>query len=520
MIQVYGIIFTRNTIVVLVCTLALQIDACVFISVNYDKKEEQMAKASINIQVAGGNSEKHMDRESKTTYLLDPDSKNNEYQTFKSSEDYLNAAKVAAKEITGRTMQKLAEKNFVQEAVLNLEENHTLDNVKKVFEDLQKEFGGFEVFKIAVHKDEGYFYHKNEELEYRPNRDIFFNEKDKTFYLDKNHTKEADLNQFEKRYNYHAHVLFTKFDMNKGKNARLNKSDMRKVQTITAKSLGMERGEEFSKAKRKSHWQLKEAHDIKRDVKKEVLAKKIDIDSLKKEVKSEMIAEGGHTKEDYKALNDKFKELQEQQKTDKLTIETLKAEVNTWKHSAMNWKEAKSYQDLYAEVKEENRVLEAKISDLNNLGVQADTKMDKNDLKAISELLEGTNSVGQYDKIMLLENLERFEKEDMSKDFAKMVREKGEHKKPSMMNKRHTVTFEMHDLKSFLQKLEDAQKLKEKVIKSAKELLNKFEKPLNAVKSFVHKHFTTPKAQERMRERQKEKAIEQEQSKKPKGMER
>ena len=329
-----------------------------------------MAKASINIQVASGNSEKHMDRESKTTYLLDPDSKKNEYKTFKSSKEFLAAAKVAAKEKTGRSMQKLAEKNFVQEAVLNLEENHTLDDVKKVFDNLQKEFGGFEVFKIAVHKDEGYFYHKKEELEYRPNRDIFFNEKDKKFYLDKNHTKEADLNQFEKRYNYHAHVLFTKFDMTKGKNARLNRSDMRKVQTITAKALGMERGEEFSKAKRKSHWQLKEAHDIKRDTKKEIkLATKKDLDKLKKEVRAEMVAEGGYTKEDYQALNKQFKELQEQVKAKDLTISDLKKEVNSWKHEAMNWQEAKTYKELYEdtkkenkELKEQNKALEAKIS--------------------------------------------------------------------------------------------------------------------------------------------------------------
>jgi hypothetical protein len=328
-----------------------------------------MAKASINIQVASGNSEKHMDRESKTTYLLDPDSKKNEYKTFKSSKDFLSAAKVAAKEKTGRSMQKLAEKNFVQEAVLNLEENHTLDDVKKVFDNLKQEFGGFEVFKIAVHKDEGYFYHKKEELEYRPNRDIFFNEKDKKFYLDKNHTKEADLNQFEKRYNYHAHVLFTKFDMTKGKNARLNRSDMRKVQTITAKTLGMERGQEFSKAKRKSHWQLKEAHDIKRDTKKELLAKQKDLDKLKKEIRAEMVAEGGYTKEDYQALNKQFKSLQEQVKAKDLTISDLKKEVNSWKHEAMNWQEAKSYKELYEntkkenlELEEQNKALEAKIS--------------------------------------------------------------------------------------------------------------------------------------------------------------
>jgi len=478
-----------------------------------------MAKASINIQVASGNSEKHMDRESKTTYLLDPDSKKNEYKTFKSSKDFLAAAKVAAKEKTGRSMQKLAEKNFVQEAVLNLEENHTLDDVKKVFDNLKEEFGGFEVFKIAVHKDEGYFYHKKEELEYRPNRDIFFNEKDKTFYLDKNHTKEADLNQFEKRYNYHAHVLFTKFDMNRGKNARLNRSDMRKVQTITAKSLGMERGEKFSKAKRKSHWQLKEAHDIKRDTKKEVLAKKKDIDLLKKEIRAEMVAEGDFTKDDYQALNKQFKELQEQVKAKDLTIDELKRSVNTWRNKSTNWEEAKTYKELYEEIKEEKIELEAKINNLKPLDVEMPQKSDKNDLKAISEELGRTNQVKQYDKTMLFENLDKFAKKDLSQDFAKMVREQGEHKKPSMLNKRHTVTLEMQDLKDFMQKLEDTQKLKEKLLESAKELINKFEKPLNAIKSYVHDHFIKPRAEEKMKERQKERTLEREQSK-DRGIER
>ena len=465
-----------------------------------------MAKASINIQVAGGNSEKHMDRESKTTYLLDPDSKNNEYQTFKSSKDYLAAAKVATKKITGRTMQKLAEKNFVQEAVLNLEENHTLDDVKKVFDDLKKEFGGFEVFKIAVHKDEGYFYHKKEELEYRPNRDIFFNEKDKTFYLDKNHTKKADLSQFEKRYNYHAHVLFTKFDMSKGKNARLNKSDMRKVQTIVAKSLGMERGEKFSKAKRKSHWQLKEAYDLKRDTKKSALAKKKDIDQLKKEIKAEMISEGGYTKEDYQALNKQFKELEEQRKADKLTIKTLKKEVNEWKHKAMNWRESKSYKELYEEAKKENKALEAKISDFNALGILNHQKRKKNDLRAIYELLNDTNGVGQYDKMMLFRSMEEFEKSKTVEDFAKFVREKGEHKKPSIFNKQHTVTFEMHDLEQFRDKLAEAERLKKRLLESTKELLSKFEKPLNAIKNFLHENFIKPKLNEKVREKTQNKS--------------
>lgn len=277
-----------------------------------------MAIASINFQSAGANSEKHMDRESKVTYLLEPDSKKNEYKTFKSAKDYLSAAKVVAKEKTGRSMQKLAEKNFIQEAVVNLESRHTLEDVKNTFDNLKEEFGGFEVFKIAVHKDEGYFYHKSEDLEYRPNKDIFFNENDKKFYLDKNYSKEADLSQFEKRYNYHAHVLFTKFNINKGKNCRLNKKDMRDIQTIVANSLGMERGKINSQAKRMTHYQLKDLHDKSRQSKVNTL-EKYNFRDMQKKITSLENA----SVEDKKQLH----KLNSQVKNSKATIQELNSKI-------------------------------------------------------------------------------------------------------------------------------------------------------------------------------------------------
>jgi hypothetical protein len=241
-----------------------------------------MSIASINIQSAKSTSKAHMSRDKnhKITYLLDPDSNGNEYKSFLNYEKYLDAAMLAAKKLTGRKIQQKAIDNFVQEAVLNLENFHTVANVEKVFIELKKEFGGFEIFDIAIHRNEGYFYNFKEDLEYRPNRDIFFNAQDKNFYLDSKLKNKADLSQFEKRYNFHAHVLFSKFDMTTGKNPRLKKSDMSKIQTISANALGMQRGELFSKAKRMSHWQLKKAHDLKRDekkVKNQTLAKQKDL---------------------------------------------------------------------------------------------------------------------------------------------------------------------------------------------------------------------------------------------------
>jgi len=396
-----------------------------------------MAKASINFATAkgGGESEKHMDRDPdhKVTYLLDHDSKNNEYKTYRSSSDCLGKAKVAAKEITGRKMQQKAIDNFVQEAVVNLNENHTVEDVKKVFDEFQKEFGGFEVFKIAVHRDEGVFVDTehdikdleydsktltwikdgedvtNEVYDYAPNRNIFYNAEDKNWYLDKKFTEQIDTNKLQIKMNYHAHVQFTKFDMSQGRNARsaetkngkrshgLTKSDLSKIQDINAQILGMQRGEKFTKTKRMNHYQVKQAHDSKREIKKQVKAKKKDIDNLKDEIRAEMIAEGGHTPDEYKALNVKFKALQEQRKNDELTIKDLKAEVNRWKHEAMNWKEAKSYKELYEEIRDENLDLKKQNKTLQaNIGVTATeetTKDIKDNSRPVSELIHHSSTL-------------------------------------------------------------------------------------------------------------------------------
>jgi len=326
-----------------------------------------MSISSINFQTAKATSKVHMNRDEnhKITYLVDPDSKENSYKSFLDAEKYLADAQVAAKKLTGRKMQQKAIDNFIQEALVNLEAHHTIGDVEKVFIELKKEFGGFEIFDIAIHHDEGYFYNPKEDLEYRPNRDIFFNDQDRKFYFDSKFKNESDISQFEIRYNLHAHVRFTKFDLTKGKNPRLQKSDMSKIQTITAKSLKMQRGELWSKAKRMSHWQLKAGYDKKRDekkVKNQTLAKQKD---LKAEIKNLRAAlqELGAVREDYAKLEQVNKELKEQIKQKKLTEQELKKKINHWRHEAISWREGKKYKDLYEEVTQENKALKKELEE-------------------------------------------------------------------------------------------------------------------------------------------------------------
>ena len=454
-----------------------------------------MAKASINFATAkgGGESEKHMDRDKdhKVTYLLDNDSKNNEYKTYRSSQDYLDAAKLATKEKTGRSMQKSAEQNFIQEALLNLNENHTIEDVEKVFEDLQKEFGGFEVFKISIHRDEGVFLDTkhdlkdleydarsltwikegvdvtNEVIDYAPGRNIFYNKDDKNWYLDKQLTKEADTSKYQTKINYHAHVQFTKFDMSQGKNARLQKKDMSKIQDINAKSLKMERGINYGKegkaaAKRMNHYQLKQEIDKKRDLKLTV-AKVKDINTLKDEIKKEMIAEGGHSKEEYQSLNKLFKDLKADHKEQKLTIDDLNEKINHWKHEAMNWKESKTYKDLYENSKKENedlkKELQAKIS-INP--TPSPTNTSKNDLKPISDELYQElephvkkNENSKDDLIALESTINKTLNTDLNKLIEKNIKE---HEiKVGVMGGKVSVDqlVDINGLKKDLNKLQD-----------------------------------------------------------------
>ena len=226
---------------------------------------------SFNTQNITTHSQNHINRISEVSYLIEPNSENNLYKKSELEiEDFKLQAQEAYKEKTRQSMQKKQLDSLIKEAVITVKQDTDIEDIEKLFNNLHKEFGGHTIFEVAIHKDEGYFYHKEEELEYRPNANMHYNKEDQNFYLDKKHTKQANMQDFEKRYNYHAHIIYSTFDLDKG-SGRMNREDMRKVQTITAESLDMERGEHNSKSKRMSHWQLKEQADKVREVKEQML---------------------------------------------------------------------------------------------------------------------------------------------------------------------------------------------------------------------------------------------------------
>ena len=429
------------------------------------------------------------DENHKITYLIDPDSTENTYKSFLPAEEYLADAMLAAKKLTGRKMQKKAIDNFTQEALINLESFHTIADVEKVFIELKKEFGGFEIFDIAIHHDEGYLYHRDKDLEFRPNRDIFFNTSNQKFYLDSKLQEEADLTKFDKRYNIHAHVRFSKFDMSTGKNPRLQKSDMSKIQTITAKSLGMQRGELWSKAKRMSHWQLKAAYDKKRDEKeksqKKNLAKQKDLKSEIGKLRAEL-QELGAVRADYAKLEQVNKELKKEIQEKNLTVYELRQKMTLWRHEETNWENGKKYKDLYAKSNEENQKLKKELETLKN--VQAEQKGYENTKKEQETVLEPLTN-----EIELLSNEFQLQ---LSDSFLKVAAVHSVdlllEKNTKLVEKKsflYTETKEELDLKGFISDLKTVEAKHQSNYRKFEKIINSLKNVLKKVKSLFKNPF-------------------------------
>ena len=164
-----------------------------------------MAKASINIKAASATSEVHNKREVKLDYNFPELEANNESwppeEEMQSIADREKEIKAYCKKTSGRKLQKNA--TPIREGVVNLNENHTIDDLKQLAKDL-KEKHKIDCFQIHIHRDEGKS--KNES-------------------------------------NYHAKMVFDWQDKETGKTLKLGRAAISQIQDTVAESLKMERGE-------------------------------------------------------------------------------------------------------------------------------------------------------------------------------------------------------------------------------------------------------------------------------------
>ena len=201
-------------------------------------KGKFMAKSSINFQKSKGHSYDHNFRKDEPNYLLKPADRleNFYWQNQKSAREIFDEE---LKSYGTKKGKRPTFENSHWEAVLNLNKNHTLEDVQKLAEYIEQKFN-ITCATIAVHRDEGHY--KND----------------------------------KPQHNFHAHITFVtvKDGQQNWRKEKIKPADLRELQTAVAEMLQMERGQENSEAERLSHKQYKKAAQQKEQLEREILSLK------------------------------------------------------------------------------------------------------------------------------------------------------------------------------------------------------------------------------------------------------
>jgi methyl-accepting chemotaxis protein len=226
-----------------------------------------MRKGTFSVRKATANSTEHNARITTPSYLigLAPNTSNYYHQKI-DDELFIELMKDSYKEKNKQTMQKKNIENLILETVITLKKEQGENNIKDLFEKLHEKFGGHTLLEVSIHRDEGHFI-KNR-IGYYPTKNILKKEND--WYISSNYKiknpKEndfdtiVDINEYEKIYNYHAHVKFSMFDLELSKTARMQKKDMSSRIKFVSEVLGLDYSPSKNRRIKKSVNQIKDEH--------------------------------------------------------------------------------------------------------------------------------------------------------------------------------------------------------------------------------------------------------------------
>jgi hypothetical protein len=248
-----------------------------------------MAKSSINFQKAKGHSLEHNFRKDKPNYLLPEEFQlENEFWNHEKSEQEIFTDELSKAKRKGGRKPKL--ENSRWEAVLNLNKNHTLEDVKKVAKHIEEKFN-ITCSAIAIHRDEGF------------------------------------VENYKPHYNFHAHINFVTYKDGRQnwRKEHIKPAMLSELQTEVAELLQMERGQINSKAERLSHKQYKQ--------KAKELAKQKDLKAEIARLRTEL-KEQGAVREDYARMEQLNRKLKQQIKNKDLTITELQEKLKAPKIGA------------------------------------------------------------------------------------------------------------------------------------------------------------------------------------------
>lgn len=231
--------------------------------------------SSIHIQKASEGAITHNSRENYSKSVVFFDEKNELWNTKKEAyEIYRSELTQRVEAYTKRTNQKLQKTAVTQlSSVVNLEQHHTLKDLEKIKEELEKVFDT-KVYQMAIHRDEGKLKHKTSGEYLASGIDFHLNSKDNKYYFEKRvekkvhiYEKELDINDYEIEKNYHAHIEMMGLDsLGQAIRQKMNRFVLSKLQDFTALNLNMERGKNY--LVEKSSKRL-DTHDFKMKKKEE-----------------------------------------------------------------------------------------------------------------------------------------------------------------------------------------------------------------------------------------------------------
>lgn len=400
-----------------------------------------MAKSSIHLQTAKGGTILHNARENYSKSVVFTDEKNelwNDSKTaFKMFRDELEIRTKAYTERTGQKLHKTT--STLISGVVNLEQKHTLKDLEKIKDYLEKEFDT-KVIQMSVHRDEGKLINKeNEDLKLVSGKDFFLNAKDNELYFDSKFTKKINMDEWKIEKNYHGHFEMLGLDT-QGKTLRkkMNIVKLSKLQDFTAQSLGMERSlsnvivNEKGKAQRKSTTNKKrlDTHEFKEqakiinETKKDLVSEK----EIKKEIQElkKQLQEEKAKRPDYAKLENMNKLLLEKFKEKTLTISNFKIEIDTYKKEREQLK--KEIDNLTVKNKDFFSIIKNKDKEIDIIKTQNKALQEEIKQKPIQSIQNNQIEVLNYSKA----------ESDLSQDFYSMI-EKREFKTGLMSKEDFTI---------------------------------------------------------------------------------
>lgn len=232
-----------------------------------------MAISSINFAKSSGGSFAHNDRSEKEPDYLLPVEHRLENECNRSApeaqkmlENLFENAKENYSKTYGQKFQTKFE-NAHWEAVINLNKEHTMKDVERLVREIEKETGFTEV-QIAIHRDEGRINEKTAHPIYNLHAHVNFSTLDKETgrQLYRRSISNSEREKIRKENGIHDGEKIPKH-----LTAVMDKAKLSKLQDITARELGMERGQKGSEKVRLGHKQYRAVEQ-----EKEKLLEKID----------------------------------------------------------------------------------------------------------------------------------------------------------------------------------------------------------------------------------------------------